>query len=172
MLDAKMTAVLNKYPEMVDSVHVSDMYSGPKPADDQVVAELPEGKRTLIFTFNIPVNSKKNKLPVDEAVESMKPLMLLVFYFLDKIRRFRLSREAKNKAEKNRNKVREAYWKSVHSVRAERAAEEREKKRRELKERIKEIENPELQRKLEEREAKRDKKKNAPKMKQLKVKSM
>ena len=35
----------------------------------------------------------------------MKPLMMLVFYFMDKVKRFRLSREAKAKADKNRSKV-------------------------------------------------------------------
>ena len=55
---------------------------------------------------------------------------------------------------------------------AERAAEERERKRRELKERIKEIEDPDKQRKMEEREIRRDRKKAAPKMKQMKVKAM
>ena len=44
-----------------------------------------------------------------------------------------MSREAKNKAEKNRAKVQEAFWKSIHAARAEKAAEEREKKRREMK---------------------------------------
>jgi hypothetical protein len=47
--------------------------------------------------------------------------------------------------------------------------EEREKKRRETKERIMEIEDPDRQRKMEERENRRDKKRNQPKMKQLKV---
>ena len=59
--------------------------------------------------------------------------MLLVLYFIDKVKRFRLSREAKNKAEKNRSKVAELFWKSIHAARAERAQEERERKRRELK---------------------------------------
>ena len=55
--------------------------------------------------------------------------MLLVLYFIDKVKRFRLSREAKNKAEKNRSKVAELFWKSIHAARAERAQEERERKR-------------------------------------------
>ena len=148
--------------------------------------------------------------------------MLLVLYFIDKVKRFRLSREAKNKAEKNRSKVQDAFWKSIHAAKAEKAQEERERKRRELKERIREIEDPDRQRKyllsilydkssfgnhyflkelntvrscfnifyfpllfsiaiihflwtagkLEERELRRERKKAAPKMKQLKVKAM
>ena len=110
--------------------------------------------------------------PIDDSAEAMKPLMLLVLYFIDKVKRFRLTREAKNKAEKNRSKVAEAFWKSIHAAKAERAQEERERKRREIKERIKEIEDPDRQRKLEERELRRERKKAAPKMKQLKVKAM
>ncbi len=162
--------MLNKYAEAIDSIHFSDQYTGPKPADDQAPTELPEGRKVLIFTFNIA--GLKAKRPVDESVEAIKPLMLLVFYFMDKIRRFRLSKEAKNKADKNRSKVAEVFWKSIHAAKAERAQEERERKRRELKERIKEIEDPDRQRKLEERELRRERKKAAPKMKQLKVKAM
>ena len=124
----------------------------------------------LIFTFNM--TGLKEKQSIDDSAEAMKPLMLLVLYFTDKVKRFRLSREAKNKAEKNRSKVAEAFWKSIHAAKAERAQEERERKRRELKERIREIEDPDKQRKMEERELRRERKKGGPKMKQLKVKAM
>ncbi len=89
MFDSKMTAILNKYPDAVDAIHFSDQYTGPKPADDQAPSELPEGRKVLIFTFNMVM---KKGVPVDEAVEEMRPLMLLVFYFMDKIKRYRLSR--------------------------------------------------------------------------------
>jgi len=169
--DSKLLAMLNKYPDAIDSIHFSDQYSGPKPMDDQQPQQdLPESRKALIFTFNITgMNAKKS---IEDSVEDLKPLMLLVLYFIDKIKRFRLSREAKNKADKNRTKVQEAFWKSIHAAKAERAAEERERKRRELKERIKEIEDPDKQRKMEEREIRRDRKKAAPKMKQMKVKAM
>ena len=170
MSDSKMLAMLNKYPEAIDSVHFSDQYVGAKLPDDQAPAELPEGKKMLIFTFNI--SGLKGNRSIDESTEAMKPFMMLVFYFIEKVKRFRLSREAKHKAEKNRSKVAEAFWKSIHAAKAEKAAEERERKRRELKERIREIEDPDRQRKLEERELRRERKKNAPKMKQLKVKAM
>jgi hypothetical protein len=170
LTDSKMLAMLNKYPEAIDSIHFSDQYTGPKPADDQAPSEMPEGKKMLIFTFNIA--GLREKRSVDDSVEVMKPLTLLVLYFMDKVKRFRLSREAKNKAEKNRSKVAEAFWKSIHAAKAERAQEERERKRRDLKDRIREIEDPDKQKKLEEREIRRERKKAAPKMKQLKVKAM
>lgn len=171
MLDSKMVAILNKYPEAVDSIHFSDQYTGPKPSDDQAQQDLPEGKKVLIFTFNMPT-IKGGSQSCEEAMEAMKPLMLLVFYFMDKVKRFRLTREAKVKAEKNRSKVKEAFWKSIHAAKAEKAQEERERKRREIKEKIRDIEDPDKQRKLEERELRRERKKAAPKMKQLKVKAM
>jgi len=170
LTDSKLLAMLNKYPNAIDSIHLSDQYTGFKPPEDQALAELPEPRKVLIFTFNI--NGIKEKLSVDESVEAMKPLMLLVLYFIDKIKRFRLSREAKNKADKNRSKVAEAFWKSIHAAKAERAQEERERKRRELKERIREIEDPDRQRKMEEQLLRRERKKGGPKMKQLKVKAM
>ncbi len=89
MFDSKMTAILNKYPDAVDSIHFSDQFTGPKPADDQAPSELPEGKKVLIFTFNLAM---KPGVTVEDAVEEMKPLMLLVFYFMEKIKRYRLSR--------------------------------------------------------------------------------
>jgi hypothetical protein len=95
-------------------------YTGPKPTDDQTQLELPEGKHVLIFTFNIP-GAKSGSQNLDEVMESMKPLMLLVFYFVDKIKRFRLTREAKTKADKNRSKVKEAFWRSIHAAKAEKA---------------------------------------------------
>ena len=53
-----------------------------------MVTELPEGQKVLIFTFNVVLKDQT----IEEAVDNMRPLMLLVFYFVDKIRRYRLSR--------------------------------------------------------------------------------
>ena len=78
----------------------------------------------------------KNKT-LEEAIEETKPLMQLVFYCLDKVKRYKVSREARTKADKNRSRVAENHWKSIHAVKAEKAAEEREKRQRERKEKIK-----------------------------------
>merc|ERR1712179_425590 len=110
MLDAKIVSMFRKHSEAIDTIHFSDQYTGPKPAEDQQ--------------------------PLELAIEDTKPLMQLVFYCLDKVKRYKLSREARNKADRNRTKVAENHWRSIHAVKAERAAEEREKKRREIKERI------------------------------------
>ena len=49
--------------------------------------ELPEGKKVLIFCFNVLLkNGGGSTRSIDDAVEDMRPLMLLVFYFVDKVR--------------------------------------------------------------------------------------
>ena len=49
--------------------------------------ELPEGKKVLIFCFNVLLkNGGGSTRSIDDAVEDMRPLMLLVFYFVDKVK--------------------------------------------------------------------------------------
>ena len=98
MLDAKLVSMFKKFPDAIDTVHFSDQFTGPKPADDQQPLELPQGKKVLIFVFNILHGKTKT---LEEAIEDTKPMMQLVFYCLDKVRRYKLSREAKAKADKN-----------------------------------------------------------------------
>jgi hypothetical protein len=86
----------------------------------------------LICTFNLP---SKQQNP-QEAAEAAKPLMQLVFYLLERVRRLRLGKEAKAKAINNRQKAQEAFLKTTHAARAEAAAARREEKRRVEKERI------------------------------------
>lgn len=78
----------------------------------------------------------------------------------------------KTKADKNRQRVEEAFLKSTHQARAEAAAARREEKRRQEKEKVMADEDPERQRRWELKEEKRQAKKRAPKMKQLKVKAL
>lgn len=79
---------------------------------------------------------------------------------------------AKSKADKNRQKVEEAFLKSTHQARAEAAAARREEKRRVEKEKVMAEDDPERQRRWEIKEEKRQAKKRGPKMKQLKVKAL
>jgi hypothetical protein len=99
----------------------------------------------------------------------IRPAIMLTFYCIDRVKRFRLSKEFKAKAEKNRQKVEEAFLKSTHAARAEAAAARREEKRRQEKEKILQDDDPEKQRKWEEKENKRLAKKRMPKMKAIKV---
>merc|ERR1719318_801745 len=121
MLDAKMISMFRKYPDAIDTIHFSDQFTGPKPGEDQQPLELPQGKQVLIFVFNIMTGKDKT---LEDAIEDTKPLMQLVFYCLDKVKRYKLSREAKNKADKNRTRVTENHWRSIHAVKAEKAAED------------------------------------------------
>lgn len=102
----------------------------------------------------------------------MKPLLQLVFYSIDKVKRFRLSREGKIKAEKNRQHVEAEYLKNTHEQRQQLAQMKKEEKRRLEKEKMLNESDPEKQRKWEEKEYKREMRRKTPKMKQLKVKAM
>lgn len=53
------------------------------------VTKLPDTKKVLIFAFNIPVKGKA----IHEAVIQMRPLLQFVFYCMDKVKRFKLSKE-------------------------------------------------------------------------------
>ncbi|XP_021914462.1 coiled-coil domain-containing protein 47 isoform X2 [Zootermopsis nevadensis] len=168
LLDSRIVTIINKYADIIEYIHFSDQFSGPKQSEDFNVTKLPDTKKVLIFAFNIPVKGKA----IHEAVIQMRPLLQFVFYCMDKVKRFKLSKEAKNKAEKNRLRVEEAFLKTTHFVRAEAAAARREEKKRQEKERILLEDDPDKQKKWEDREMKRQMKKKAPKMKQLKVKAL
>ncbi|XP_018396742.1 PREDICTED: coiled-coil domain-containing protein 47-like [Cyphomyrmex costatus] len=127
---------------------------------------MPEVKRILLMSLNI---SLKGRTSNPETHEKFRPLLQLVFYLIDKLRRFKLSKEGKNKADKNRLRVEEAFLKTTHAARAEAAAQRREERRRVEHEKILQEEDPDKQRKWEEKEQRRLAKKRAPRTKQLKL---
>lgn len=51
---------------------------------------MPEVKRVLLIGFNISI---KGKMPSSENLDKMRSLLQLAFYLLDKLRRFKLSKE-------------------------------------------------------------------------------
>ncbi|XP_063243188.1 PAT complex subunit CCDC47 isoform X2 [Bacillus rossius redtenbacheri] len=169
LLDARVAGVLARHADLLDYIHVSDQYCGHKQPEDASLTKLPEVKKVVMFGLNVPPAKGRS---VAEAMEEMRPLLQLVFYFVEKVRRLRLSKEGKNKADKNRLRVEEVFLKTTHAARAEAAAARREEKKRQEKERILLEDDPDKQRKWEDREAKRQMKKKAPKMKQLKVKAL
>ncbi|OXU29732.1 hypothetical protein TSAR_016164 [Trichomalopsis sarcophagae] len=169
ILDTRVLQAFNKYGQYIDYIHISDQYSGPKQQEDTTQLTMPEVKRVLLVGLNISVKGRINNA---ESQEKIRPLLQLTFYLLDKIRRFKLSKEGKSKTDKNRQKVEEAFLKTTHAARAEAAAARREEKRRVEKERILQEEDPDKQRKWEEKEQRRLAKKRAPRMKQLKVKAL
>lgn len=89
MLDSKVTAILNKYPDLVEYIHISDQYTGAKQTEDQAPLKLPETEKMLLFGFNMPMKG----ITLEEAVARTTPLMNMVFYLIDKMKRYRLSKE-------------------------------------------------------------------------------
>ncbi|XP_059763888.1 PAT complex subunit CCDC47 isoform X2 [Balaenoptera ricei] len=172
MMDTKMVHFLTHYADKIESVHFSDQFSGPKIMQEEgQPLKLPDTKRTLLFTFNVPGSG--NTYPKD--MEALLPLMNMVIYSIDKAKKFRLNREGKQKADKNRARVEENFLKLTHVQRQEAAQSRREEKKRAEKERIMNEEDPEKQRRLEEAALRREQKKlekKQMKMKQIKVKAM
>jgi hypothetical protein len=107
-----------------------------------------------------------------EDMEQMQPALQLALYLIDKVPRIRLSKEAKGKALKKRKAVAEQFMKLSHKQRQEAAMLRKEEKIRAAKEKIMNEEDPEKQKRLEEKEIKREKKNRLSKMKQVKIKSM
>ncbi|XP_030077431.1 PAT complex subunit CCDC47 [Microcaecilia unicolor] len=172
IMDTKMVHFLTHYADKIESIHFSDQFSGPKLMQEEgQPLKLPETKRTLLFTFNVPGTG--NTSPKD--MEALLPLMNMVIYSIDKAKKFRLNREGKQKADKNRARVEENFLKLTHVQRQEAAQSRREEKKRAEKERIMNEEDPDKQRKLEEAVLRREQKKlekKQMKMKQIKVKAM
>lgn len=168
ILDSRLLTALNKYGQFIDYIHISDQFSGPIQQEDPNLLKQPEVKKMLMAGFNLP-NDISNK---NCDMESIKPLLILVFYIMERLKRYRLSKEGKTKADKNRLRVEEEFLKSTHAARAEAAAQRREDKRKLEKDRVLAEEDPEKQRRWELKEQKRQAKKKAPKMKRLAVKSL
>ncbi|KAG6800692.1 coiled-coil domain-containing protein 47 isoform X3 [Apis mellifera caucasica] len=169
ILDTRVLQAFSKFAPYIDYIHISDQFSGPKQQEDTTQLTMPEVKRVLLVGLNITIKGRTTNA---EGQEKLKLLLQLTFYLLDKLRRFKLSKEGKSKADKNRLRVEEAFLKITHAARAEAAAQRREERRRAEKERILQEEDPDKQRKWEEKEQRRLAKKRAPRMKQLKVKAL
>lgn len=165
MLDSRVTTILSKYSNLIDYIYVSDQYNGVISQEDtsSQCLKMPEVKKQLLLGFNLPKNND---------MESAKPLLMLVFYLIEKIKRYRLSKEGKTKADKNRQRVEDEFLKSTAAARAEAAALRREEKRKLEKERVMAEEDPEKQRRWEKKDQKRQQKKSGMKMKQLSVKAL
>ncbi|KAI8121910.1 hypothetical protein FF38_09649 [Lucilia cuprina] len=163
ILENRVITALSKYQQFIDYIHISDQFSGPIQQDETNVLKQPETKPVLMAGFN---------LPKDGDMESVKPLLILIFYLMERLKVQRISKEGIQKAEKNRARVEEEFLKSTHAARAEAAAQRREEKRKAEKERIMAEDDPEKQRRWEAKEQKRQAKKKTPKMKRLAVKSL
>lgn len=54
----------------------------------------------LLFGFNLPIKG----MSVNDAMEQMKPLMNMVFYCIDKVKRYRLTKEGTKNTKKPRRR--------------------------------------------------------------------
>ena len=128
-------------------------------------------RRVLIVSFNLLASQDRSLQVTMESLGS--DYLRLVLHLVDRVASFRLtSKESKVKALKNRQRIEEQFLKSVYQQRQEQAQQRREEKRRVEKEKIMQSDDPDLQRKWEEKEHKREMKRQKPKMKQMKIKSM
>ncbi|KAF7489484.1 Coiled-coil domain-containing protein 47 [Sarcoptes scabiei] len=168
ILDSKIVSLLDKNDSLIEFIHISDQYYGIKNDDVQTI-KLPEVKKVLIISINLPSQLSSQNL---DELDSLKPLHQMTYYLVDRLKRFRLSREKKLKSDRNRQKVEKMFLQSTHQQRQEAAQIKREERRRAEKEKMLQEIDPEKQRKWEEKEYKKELKKKIPKMKQLKVKAM
>lgn len=170
ILDGKVTAAIQKLEPMFEYIHFSDQYVGPRQPEENQAGKVAETSRVLIFCFNLVEPNGKGGWLHD--MEQMKPLMQMVFYCINKMKHLKLSKEAKTKAERNRQKALESLQKAAHSQRTEAAQNRREEKRRAEKEKIMNEDDPDKQRKLEEKTLKKEAKKKQPKLKKMKIKAL
>lgn len=104
-IDARLIAMLHKYNNVIDSIHISDQYVGSQPDQEGQPMKQPETKKMLVVSFFM--NEKTD-------MEELRPLLQLVIYLIgkqthqtsskqfltfnfsfvsDKLKRFKLSRE-------------------------------------------------------------------------------
>ncbi|TNN09939.1 Coiled-coil domain-containing protein isoform 2 [Schistosoma japonicum] len=175
---------LNEFEESIEYLFFSDQYSGPKPPQDDTNAPTkpPVTQKALIFAFRyVPMSSKSksfsssltmsnNESANQQPIESTTALFHFIFYVIEKVRRFHLSKDGKAKSERNRQRAHDSRLKSMHNQRQEAAQNRRGERLRAAKERIMAEDDPEKARKLEEKEQRKEKSKKMPKMKMLKMK--
>jgi hypothetical protein len=182
IIDTKVADFIDKFPDALEYIHISDQYTGMKlqngeqpssssasstntgsAAQQQDALNTSERsvRRVLIIAFNL----------IDQNFSS--DYLRLVLHLIDRVSSFHFtSKETKMKTIKNRQRIEEQFLKNVNQQRQEQAQQRREEQRRVEKEKIMQSDDPELQRKWDEKEHKREMKRRQPKMKQMKVKSM
>nr|CDS30926.1 coiled coil domain containing protein 47 [Hymenolepis microstoma] len=162
ILNPTVLKIFNDHPNIIEYIYISDQYCGAKPSAEELKPPKPnEVQKVLICSFILK----------EDEIENMKPLFNFVFYLLEKVRKVRLLKDAKARADKARSKVYENAMKSVHQQRQEAAQNRRDEQRRAVKERIMAEEDPEKARRLEEKEQKKEKKRQQ-RVKMVKMKGM
>uniref|UniRef100_A0A0N5CAU4 PAT complex subunit CCDC47 n=1 Tax=Strongyloides papillosus TaxID=174720 RepID=A0A0N5CAU4_STREA len=162
LMDTYINECFKKYEKYIDYIHVSDQYTGPTLQEGEVYTKMPDPEVICTVSLNI--------LDQIDDPELNNELMSFIFNFIEKLKKVKLSREGKTKADKNRAAVEAKFLKMTHQQRQEAAQLKKDAKIKERKERIMNEEDPVLQRKLQKAEEKREAKAKAPKMKTIKMK--
>ena len=100
----------------------------------------------LIIAFNLLAQDGRSLQVTSESLSS--DYLRLVIHLIDRVSSFRLSKEPKLKAIKNRQRIEEQFLKGVNQQRQEQAQQRREEQRRVEKEKIMQSDDPELQRQM------------------------
>ena len=161
VFDHRTISFLKKHEKSINHIHITDHYSSDRSEDVSPMQKLAHPKRMATFSFSFPHNP-------EESAE----FILFSLSLLDRLRRFKLARDSKQKSEKNRQKITDFIQKTAFTLRQEAAQAKKEELRRLEKERMYNEDDPEKQRRWEKKEAKREQKRNKMRVKQLKVKSM
>lgn len=160
ILESKTVNFIKKYEKAIKYIHITDQYSTVRQTDDiQPAQKLINSKRMAIFSFTFP-----------ETASERADYFMFALSLLDRLRKYKLIKDNKQKSEKNRQKIADILQKITSSRRQEAAQNKKDEQRRLEKERIYEEDDPEKQRRWEKKEAKREQKKNKMRVKQLKMK--
>ncbi|CAB4011539.1 coiled-coil domain-containing 47-like, partial [Paramuricea clavata] len=149
LLSVTVTKLITDKSDLFESLHFSDQYAGykknPDEAENPEEIKPPKARKVLIFTFNLPGKGKTKYA----YMEMCKPLINVIFHFMDKVKKFKLSKDAKTKSDKKRREMEESFWKQAHASRQEAAQQRREDKQRAEKERMMNEDDTEKQRRWE-----------------------
>ncbi|CAF4311317.1 unnamed protein product, partial [Adineta steineri] len=143
------------FPDALEYIYVSDQYTGmksqngeqqsssPPPTTSGSAAQQQDAlnasersvRRVLIVAFNITAQNGRSLQVTSETIGS--DYLRLVLHLIEFVSAFRFkSKELKNKAIKNRQRIEEQFLKSVNLQRQEQAQIRREDKRRAEKEKV------------------------------------
>lgn len=166
VFDNQLLGLLASSPELINFIHISDQFSGPKPGEqDAQPTKAPTVKRVLTLSFNCPKG-----IGSSYDMEQMKELLSMSLSLAERVKRFKLKKDMKAKAVANRKKVDEFYEKLSNAEKQQAAQQKKEEKRRQEKEKYIDANDEFKLRKFEEKQYKKDmKKKFKPKMKAIRA---
>lgn len=129
VINQSFVEVLKKFEPFIESVHVTDQYTGIKEdyAESEAV-EVPDPTAMLFCTFT-GTNMKAHEALTGFALQ-----------LLDRVSRVKLSKEAKEKAVKARSKVAQSVMKLSHAQRQEAAQAKKEAKKRQDRDKLMDLE--------------------------------